>query len=78
MGATSNTSCAAPNKKGKRIIEDHDLGKPDKKKGRKICYICGHEGHTSHNCPDFKLGACFICGMEGHRAKGCPRKRSNK
>ena len=78
MGATSNTSCAAPSKKGKRKIEDHDLGKFDKKKGKRIWYLCGYEGHTTMYCPDYKSGACFICGIEGHQARGCPRKRCNK
>ena len=54
MGATSNTSCAAPDKKGKRKTEDHDLGKPNKKKWKRICYLCGYEGHTTLYCPDYK------------------------
>ena len=78
MGATSNTSCAAPDKKGKRKIEDHDLGKSNKKKWKRICYLCGYEGHTTLYCPDYKKGACFVCGKEDHQAKSCPRKMSNK
>ncbi|KAJ0460799.1 putative RNA helicase transcription factor interactor and regulator CCHC(Zn) family [Helianthus annuus] len=40
--------------------------------GKKGCYKCGEEGHTSYKCPN-NPKTCFNCFQKGHIKSKCPK-----
>ena len=58
-------------------ISDNSTPPPPPNPTPKICYRCGGDSHTIHNCR-FKDQTCYHCGKVGHISRVCRSKQQGK